>query len=368
MFKSLLLLIACAYSLNGTEEKKICLNMVVRNESKNILSCLSSVKKIVDYWVIVDAGSTDGTPQAIREFMHDVPGELHERTWTDVATNGNEALALAAGKGDYLLILNGAEQLRSFGRLALPPLDKDCYFIQVFENGIDSQRVFLIDSRISWRWEGALPASLVSNTAQTFDLIKEAKIVSSKTDIQILEEALALDPTNPGHLFHLAQSYRAAKEYEKALHSYQKRATMGGWEHEVFWSLYQTAILQQLLKMDPSRVMDGYYKAHQYNPTRAEPLYRLANCYLQTGRPSLGYSIAKQGLAIPFPSEDRLFTEEWIYEYGLLLTLADCAFELKKYQETKKICREILAKSDVPLEIRNTVTSNLQALENMGAN
>jgi glycosyltransferase involved in cell wall biosynthesis len=43
------------------EAKSVCLNMIVKNESKVIERCLRSVKGCIDYWVIVDTGSTDDT-------------------------------------------------------------------------------------------------------------------------------------------------------------------------------------------------------------------------------------------------------------------------------------------------------------------
>ena len=37
---------------------RICLNMIVKNEAPVIERCLASVRPWVDYWVIVDTGST----------------------------------------------------------------------------------------------------------------------------------------------------------------------------------------------------------------------------------------------------------------------------------------------------------------------
>src|ERR1700722_1540445 len=61
-------------------KKTICLNMIVKNESKVIRRCLQSVLPFIDTWVIVDTGSNDGTQKIIKDFMleHQIPGELHE--------------------------------------------------------------------------------------------------------------------------------------------------------------------------------------------------------------------------------------------------------------------------------------------------
>ncbi len=74
------------------QTKTVCLNMIVRDESPVIRRSLASVKNLIDYWVIVDTGSADDTKEIIKEFMKDVPGELHERPWVNFEHNRNEAL------------------------------------------------------------------------------------------------------------------------------------------------------------------------------------------------------------------------------------------------------------------------------------
>ena len=48
---------------------KLCLNMIVKNESKIIRRLFDSVSKIIDSYCICDTGSTDGTPEIIQAYF-----------------------------------------------------------------------------------------------------------------------------------------------------------------------------------------------------------------------------------------------------------------------------------------------------------
>ena len=91
--------------------QSLCLNMIVKDEAPVIRSCLDSVRAIIDCWVIVDTGSTDGTQDVIREHLRGLPGELVERPWVDFAHNRSEALDFARGRADYLLVIDADETL-----------------------------------------------------------------------------------------------------------------------------------------------------------------------------------------------------------------------------------------------------------------
>src|SRR4030095_16475872 len=109
----------------------ICLNMIVKDESPVIRRCLESVRPLIDHWVIVDTGSSDDTRELIREILKDLPGELHERPWQDFAHNRSEALALARGHGDYVLVIDADEVVEITPDFQLPQLTCDSYNVQI---------------------------------------------------------------------------------------------------------------------------------------------------------------------------------------------------------------------------------------------
>ena len=178
-------------------------------------------------------------------------------------------------------------------------------------------------------------------------------------DAQLLEAALKEDPTSTRDAFYLAQSYRDAEMPELAIKSYEKRVEMGGWDQEVFWSLYQIARLKEEMGAPQEVVSQSYEKAFLQRPTRVEPLCQLATYYRKQGNYLLGYLLSKLGTEIK-PSDDVLFVEAWMYEYGLLLERSICAYYLEKYQEALDLSNRLLTNDQLPSHVVDCLRSNLR--------
>jgi hypothetical protein len=310
----------------------ICLNMIVKNEAAVIERCLDSVRSVIDRWVIVDTGSTDGTQDIIRRHLRDRPGELHERPWRDFAHNRSEALELARGIGDYTLIIDADDTLEMAPGVTLPPLSADSYTITINHNDIVYRRPQLMRSSLPWRYEGVLheyvtcdgagPAGQLSGIAIRLnpDGARRKDPQTYRRDAAILETALQTE-TNPfliaRYRFYLAQSYRDCGRPEKAMASYLVRAELGFWQEEVFISLYGAAKLMEQLAYPEQQVIAAYLRAADAQPTRIESLYRASRFCRLKERYEEGYQIAKRGLNTPMPS-GALFVEPKIYQTGLL--------------------------------------------------
>lgn len=317
--------------------KRICLNMIVKNEAPVIARCLASVRPWIDHWVIVDTGSTDGTQALVRELMEDLPGALYQRPWQDFAHNRNEAMALARTHGDYLLFIDADETLVMHEGFHWPPLVADGYQFRCELDGWSYQRNALVAAHQPWRWEGVLHEYLTQDRPHTWQRLPGATIVVSRDgargrdagtylhDIEVLENAVQADPDNPRYRFYLAQSYRDAGQLENAVRAYLTRVAMGGWEEECWFALYQAAVLTEALDAPPPEVRDGYLNAYQARPTRAEPLCELARYHRQRGEYALAHLYAQQAAAMAMP-DDTLFVDESVYTWRALDELAVNAF------------------------------------------
>src|SRR3990167_5059165 len=370
--------ILCGLS-SGTA-KTICLNMIVKDESPVIERCLGSVKPFIDYWVIVDTGSKDGTQEKIREFMKDIPGELHESPWVNFAHNRNEALRLAKGKADYVLFLDADERLVFEKGFEKPALDKDYYLVMSDCMGVKYGRIQLINNHLEWFLEGAVHECIGNNDPfeRSCDLLAGVNNVISwdgnrsrdpnkyLKDAELLEKELLEKPNHKRTLFYLARSYQDAKMPAKALEAFERRAALEGWDAEVHWSLYQIGILQEWLNMPRETIVNSYQRAYQSLPSRSEPLFRLASYYNRRGEHLMGYLTSRFAMTIEKPQEG-MFIEAWIYDFGLLFEFATSAYLLKKYDEARDACLKMLSKPSLPPELRKIVEGNLASLQHQSS-
>ncbi|MEI8365293.1 MAG: glycosyltransferase [Parachlamydiaceae bacterium] len=362
--------------------KTICLNMIVKNESRVIERCLESVKNIgIDYWVIVDTGSDDGTQKIIQNVMKDIPGELYERPWVNFGYNRTEALNLAKNRADYLLFIDADEIAEIETPLDKCSLTCDGYLIPVRisdDVNISLQRAFLVSTALDWSWKNVLherlttpqeteilhPLPGMAISAMSKDGNRSQDPQKYLKDAHLLEKALEKEPDNADYVYYLAQSYFNTGRYDLALKNYEKRAGMKGWDQATFWSQYYVGVLQQQLGFPSESFIHAYCKAFQLRPTRAEPLYRLANYFYCTNNFILSYAAAEIARHIPVPN-DLIYIEYWIYNHALPFVFANSAFLMGKYEEAEITYRQLLAIQDLPLEYQEKVTQNLQRLKDV---
>lgn len=369
-FLFLFLFVCVTLHADAPPKKTLCVNMIIKDEHHVIVRCLSSLKHIIDYWVIVDTGSTDGTQQIVKDYMKDIPGELHERPWVNFAYNRNEALDLAKDKADYILFIDADEVLKFDDGFKMPALTKDGYFLTTRLGDTSYHRLEIIKNGTDWRWEGVVHEALMSPTNHSLDVITGVYNYptpdgASWSDpekylkhAKLLEADHYRDPTNARTVFYTAQSYRDYGDKQKALEWYNKRIAMGGWEEEVFWSMTQVAMLQEDLGFPDHVVELSWFNAQRYRPSRVEPDYYLASHYRLKGDYKLGAFIAKRGMRKP-RTKDALFIQDWCYNYGLLFEYSICTYWTGEYEESQKACETLLSRKDIPEAYRKQTEINL---------
>ena len=363
----------------------ITLCMIVKNETHVILRCLESVYKYIDRYDITDTGSTDGTQDMIRDFFakKGIPGEIYQSDWKGFGDHaGNigsrtEAFQNAKGKADYAWVIDADDSLT--GDLILPQgTDVDAYTLQFTRGEFSWWRTQIFKNNRDWRYVGVLheyPDSdpkpyrieklhgnyFIDARTEGARNIGVSPIEKYSKDAEALEKAIAEDPTNVRYQFYLAQSYFDSQQWEKALNAYKRRAEMGGWEEEIFFSLYRVAICKVFLQHPWSEIYDAFMMSYEARPTRAEPLYQLARLHRMHNRPKAAYVYAKMALEIPRPMEDTLFIEEIPYSWGNLDELGAVAHTVGKFHLGMQVCHKLLCENKFPPEHKQRIENNFNS-------
>jgi hypothetical protein len=360
--------------------RSIGLCMIVKNERHVIERCLNSVKSLIDYVLVEDTGSTDGTQEIVREWLrkHNIPGHVIEEPWQDFAYNRSHVMAALRDVQtvDYALVIDADDEMflepdfdtEAFKRA----LQHDFYDVQVRSGSTVFQRAQLCSNKLPFCYKAVLHEFLASPAGSTRGAVSGFHINSGRTgarnqnpnkyqdDAATLEAAL-LTETDPfliaRYTFYLAQSYRDCGEVAPALANYIKRSELGFWTEEIYISLYQAAKLKEKLGAASEDVIQTYLKAAETSPARAEALHGAARYCHFKGLHQESYQYAKRALEKTRP-DGALFSETWIYDYGALDEFAVSCFWSGRHREAVQACTRLLASAALPADQRDRVTKN----------
>jgi glycosyltransferase involved in cell wall biosynthesis len=387
-----------------TQAKSVCWNAIVKNESRIIERCMASMVKELDYWVVVDTGSTDGTQDIIRHFMtqHGIPGELIERPWVNFSHNRSEALQLAENKADYILFCDADMTLEVQDAAWKQHLAADAYLVDQKAHGglLVYPNIRLVNGRLDgdrrFRYWGAtheycdsiepfLATRARLGGISMLDLADGgAKSDKYERDVQLLQtqiaELEALETASPSEqqaahqsgllrhaptlltrsTFYLAKTYRDSDTNDElAISAYQKRAALGGWEEEVWYSLFDIARLKENGQYPEDQVIRAYLDAYENRPLRAESLYYLARYLRQRQRYAQAYVYALAASDIPM-TDDLLFVIRPVYTWKAKDELAIAAYWIGRHQQCADLCDQLLSNPELSDTEHERIQENLR--------
>lgn len=347
----------------------ICLCMIVKNEAHIILETLNSILSYIQYWVICDTGSTDGTQSVIKNFFAEknIPGELHQHEWKNFGWNRTRAMECAYKKSKYVFVFDADDLI--VGEMIFPKnMNADAYFLK-FGNVHTYARLLIFDNYLQWIYRGVLHEYAVckQKNKNKFETLEGNFYVESRRlgarnqdplkyqkDAQVLVKAIQ-DKVDPDllhrYLFYAAQSYRDAKDFENSIIYYKKRVDEGGWNEEVFYSCLQIGIMKTFLinqecskkntKPDYTPCIDIYLYGYNKCSYRSETLYEIGKIYYINKDYQKAYSYFLMVSKIPCP-KTALFLNETIYKLYGHLELAKTCNKLKKFDESSLILKKLL--------------------------
>ena len=350
----------------------ICLNMIVRNEAHIVHELLDCIAPYISSWVIVDTGSEDGTQNIIRKHMANlgIPGELHERPWQNFGHNRSEALDLAQGHADYIWVVDADDLV--VGTPDFSQLTGDAYELRYGpSDDFTYWRQQIFRDGMPWRYVGVVHECIVCDQpyepqrllgdyhldsrrlgGRNLDPLKYAR------DRDLLLAEMERDPEDARSAFYLAQSYFDLGDFANARRWYQRRAEMGGWDEEVYYSLYRVGQSMMELGEPWPEIQDVFLRAYEFRPTRAEALHSVACYYRKNARYQLGYLFAQRAVSITLPERDILFVWAAAHSWAARDELAVCASHLGYHSEAFALFRELLAGNNLTPEDRIRIAVN----------
>lgn len=320
--------------------KNLCLNMIVKNESKIITRLLESVVPYIDCYCICDTGSTDNTIEIIMNFFQKqnppIPGKIIQEPFRDFGYNRTFALKSCESLDvKYILLLDADMVFYVNPAITKFELHKklvdDVYYIFQGSDTFFYKNVRVVKNKLGMSYWGVTheyvqtPDGTVYNKLDKSDAfindIGDGGCKSDKfiRDIRLLKKGLEDEPNNDRYTFYLANSYRDARQYENAIETYKKRIEIGGWFDEIWHSYYSIGKCYKYMD-DMANAIYWWMEGYNFYPNRIENLYEIIHHYRCKGKNNLAYGfyIMAEHERNKNPNiTDYLFLQKDVYDYKI---------------------------------------------------
>ncbi len=215
--------------------------MIVKNEAQNLERAIASVKSVADEIVVVDTGSTDGTPDVARSSG----AVVVEHVWEDDFSKARNK-AIETATSDWIFFLDADEYLPEESIAEIESAlakGADAYFVRiesplrsgagkVFVNSFPRLFRRLPGVRFEGRVHEQILPSLLRLGAKVipsaivirhlgYDLSREKMDEKLRRNLRMLEMQLDEIPQDSLTLFHLGETHNLLGEYGRAVEYYQ---------------------------------------------------------------------------------------------------------------------------------------------------
>jgi tetratricopeptide (TPR) repeat protein len=358
--------------LNSQKQPTLCLNMIVKNESKIIKRLFDSVLKIIDCYCICDTGSTDDTVKIITEYFDskNIPGKVVFEPFKNFCHNRNFALQSCLGMSDYVLLLDAdmSLEINNFNKQILS--NADSFNILQGNDSFYYQNMRIVKNNGLYKYNGVTHEYIDTppqNNSKSFEkkelFIRDFGDGGSKhdkfeRDIRLLLDGIKEEPNNVRYYFYLANSYHDSGRFGEAINVYKKRIEFKGWVEEVWYSYYRIGLcLKNMGKIEEA--IATWLNGFEYYPERLEGMYEILKHYRINSQHKLGYMIyqqAKQILDLNKNRDGYLFLHNDVYTSQIYYEFSIIAFYVGIYNINYEVVK-VLNNSKNDGEINNMLQS-----------
>ena len=311
----------------------VCLNMIVKNESKIIYRLFDSVIKWIDCYCICDTGSTDDTVNKIVEYFKskNIPGKVVVEQFKDFSHNRNFSLQACNGMSDYVLLLDADMVFHPNENVfSKKMLTHDVYHIYQGSNDFYYKNLRIVKNNGHYSYLGVtheyinFPENTVCATFEkNVVFINDVGDGGSKgnkyvRDVELLTRGITENPKNDRYHFYLANTLKDMGQNDEAIEMYKRRIALGGWNQEIWYSYYKIGTCYKNLGKMPE-ALDAWLMGYDILPNRVENLYEIIKYYRETSKHNLSYlfyTLAKNAISECGSKKDEyLFLENDVYTH-----------------------------------------------------
>jgi tetratricopeptide (TPR) repeat protein len=351
----------------------LCLNMIVKNESKIITRMFDTVVNIIDCYVICDTGSTDNTIEVITNYFKEknISGKVVQEPFKNFCHNRNFALNSCIGMSDYVLLIDADMKLviGDFNKSKLG--EYDCYHILQGNDDFYYKNMRIVRNTGKCSYIGVTHEYInIPGEYRTGDFKKNELFINDigdggcksdkfERDVRLLTDGIDKEPNNVRYHFYLANSLFDLGRYDDAILYYKKRIEFGGWKEEVWFSYFKIGMAYKN-KSDMGNAIKYWCDGYDYYPERLEGIFEIIHYYRNLGKQRIGYEfykMAKNILDKNYNYDGCLFHHNDVYTYKLAYEYTLLAAYVGIYNINNEIV-EILNHS-------NDNNMNLNVIKNM---
>ncbi len=332
---------------------KISLVMIVKNEAERLERCVESVRSIVDEFIIVDTGSTDGTQDVIKKF-----GVLREAPFVNYVESKNAAMKLATG--DYILFLDadetvvtGLEFLKEHAETG-----SECVNAKIIELAGDRIANVYFRPRLwkndgHWKFEGPGVHEVLVGDGKTITdhRIQVRHDHRHRTPesyrqrfigyLEILDNYLSVHPNDSRAIFYTGRTYKDLGQPLDAITFFRRYLSLKTGFRDESWQAAHDIALCWKEQGEYDQSLEACKIAESIDPRRAETFVLQGQICFDLQEWDIAIKWFEHASKLPIPDDVSLFMNPQAYFEIPIDYMVLCLDKKKEYRRARELTQKL---------------------------